>query len=231
MDVGEIGGWVKTHPVPTAAIVFTGGLALLWMLGYIGGGAGASASSGGNNLAAFYGAEAASAQAGAAVQLATLQTAAQTAQTKIQADAATVINAAQTNAAQIINGQNVGAAVQRAGIDSATTLGLSWNQDLATFNNNATTQFVTKTNADAATAQNFTNNAYAAQIAASHDNANLLQTALQTVIPNELNRYGSAIVGLPGIGTVNALSGNTWDINGLISMGYTPAQAAAKAGV
>lgn len=253
VQLGEIGGWVKEHPVPTAAIVFTGGLALLWMLGYIGGGAGASASSGApNNLAAFYGAEAASAQAGAAIQIATLQTASDTAKTKIQADAATAIASTSANMQTTINAQNTAAATDVAtqnfqtsaaiaGIQSATTLGaawdkyltdtaLSWNADLAAFDTNATTRFVTKTNTDAATQQNLQNNEFASQQASIHENASLLQTILQQVIPHELALTGgTSTTSLPGVGTVTQF-GQTATPNQAIALGFTPAQAAAMWG-
>jgi hypothetical protein len=212
MNFGEIGTWAKTHPLATGAIVFGGGLGLLYLLGYIGGGSSSAGNAAqANGVAAFYAAEAAQAGAGAAIEVQTLQSQAATAQAKIAADAATAITGAQANRDILINGQNTGAAYSIAG------LGLQ-----GTLSNNAT-----------ALASTLSNNATQESINANNTRAGLLQTALNTVIPIELNRSGSAVFHVPGdMGEgIQVASGNVWDINSLVAMGYSPTQAQSIAGV
>lgn len=107
MDFAEIKGIAEDHPVATGAVIFVGGVLILYMLGYIGGGSAASASS--NNAgvaAAYYNAEAAQTVAGTQLQIAQANNTAATAQAQIAADAATKINAAQVAGATAINQSN-----------------------------------------------------------------------------------------------------------------------------
>lgn len=199
----DAGDWMGEHPYATGAIIFGGGLALLWMFGYLGGG-GSQQAAAPNNAAAFYAAEAASTQAGAAIQLGTLQTQAQTAQAKLQADAAVAINESNNGAAMTINQQNTGSANTIAGL---SLLG-------------------TQSNNDATTAQVNNNNYYAYVTAKSHDDATLASTALTGIIPQELAMgQGFGNFFLPNGQTISVNTGAPTSINTLIGMGYSPAQA------
>lgn len=73
----KIEALAEKHPLATGAIVFVGGLVLLYLLGYLGSAGSSSTSSNpGNGAAAFYQAEAAQTASGNALQAAQLQTAA-----------------------------------------------------------------------------------------------------------------------------------------------------------
>lgn len=87
--------WAEQHPYMTAAIVFGGGLAVLYMLGYLGGGSGSAQSGAANMAAAYYAAEAQQAVAGTQLNMATVQANAQTQGQQIQANAA--LGIAQSN--------------------------------------------------------------------------------------------------------------------------------------
>jgi hypothetical protein len=97
--------WGEAHPWEMGAIVLVGALVLLWLFGAFSKSSSGSAtdSSGAStsNVAAYYGAEAASTQAGAAVQIATLQTAASTNQNQSNNDAAVAIDAADNKTSQL----------------------------------------------------------------------------------------------------------------------------------
>lgn len=221
MDTGQVGGWIKAHPYATGGIVFVGGLGLLYLLGYIGGGSAVAADAGTANLAsAFYGAEAAQAQAGAAVQIQTLQSQADTNQAKINADAATAINASNNGMAMTINGQNTSAAV-------AGQLSSDFTTRYVNESNDYTTQFVTQSNNSTAL-QEATNNLYAQQYANDQNNqANLMQTILGTIIPQELVLgKGTANLAVSGVGSVNVNAAPAAPAQ-LAAAGMTPAQIQA----
>jgi hypothetical protein len=203
MNWGKISGWIEEHPFATGAIVFGGGLALLYLFGFIGGGSAAPAAN--SSAAAFYAAEAAQSQAGAAIQLGTLQTAAQTAQAKIQADAATAIAQTGADMQTTINAQNTGSANTIAGLELQGTM-----------SNNATVL-----------AQTQSNNWAAYQTALSHDQANTLQLAMNTVIPAEMAMTGGvAQFNIPGFGKT-AIYGGYMTPNDLIAQGFDPAKVLA----
>jgi hypothetical protein len=216
-SLSDAGEWMKQHPYATGAIVFGGGLALLWLFGYIGGGSSSqTSSSGGNTTAAYYAAEAAQSQAGAAIQLGTLQTQAATAQAKIQADAATAINESNNQATMTVNQQNTGSANTIAGLELQGTM------------HNADTAYLTAVS----------NNASATAINDSNNSASIWQTIYGTLFPAEIAQTG-------GWGVVNAPSGQAVYIGAgsglsyaigqgpaaLAARGYTPAQFAALSGL
>lgn len=152
--------WAEDHPILAVVSGLGAVLVLLWLFGFFGS---SSSSSSGNSLAsAYYSAEAAQAQAGAAIQQTTLTTASQTAIAGIQANAATAIAATQYGAATTINGQNAGAGVA-----------ISHDQLLATINSN-----------DDALAASNTAAGFAAQTAQAGFAAQSMQNLLG-IIPTE----------------------------------------------
>jgi hypothetical protein len=216
MDWGKISGWIEEHPFATGAIVFGGGLALLYLFGFIGGGS-AAAPAANNSAAAFYGAEAAQSQAGAAIQLGTLQTQAATAQAKIQADAATAIAATGASMQTTINGQNTGSANTIAGYEAATSQYAASTQLQATASNNATVL-----------AQTISNNDTAARVNDSNNNATIWQTAMNTIIPQEMVFGGGhAQTNLGEYGTFWGSSGTYVSPTTLAAQGFSPADIAA----
>lgn len=93
MNFGEIGTFAQSHPVAIGVGVFAiGGLFLLMR--------GRSSAPAPNTAGvdSYFAAQAAQSQAGAAIQIATLETAAQTAQTKTLADASVANNTTWANA-------------------------------------------------------------------------------------------------------------------------------------
>jgi hypothetical protein len=140
MNFNEVVGWAEHHPTESIIIGAGGVLAILWMLGYIGGGSGTQGAadqtgSTANLAAAYYAAEAQQAVVGGQIQVATIQAAAATAMNSSNNNAAVAINAAQTGAATTINQQNVGGA-----------LGLGEQNLQATYNNNATAGAIAQSN-------------------------------------------------------------------------------------
>src|SRR6185436_19434237 len=93
--------WAEEHPLPAAAIVFGGGLVVLWALGFFTR-SGSNDSGTANMAAAYYAAEAQQAVIGGQIQQATLTTAAATKQAEIQAGAATSIAQIQATTDQTI---------------------------------------------------------------------------------------------------------------------------------
>jgi hypothetical protein len=135
MDLKEIAHWAESHPVPTIVIGAGGLIAVLYLLGYFSPSPQASSGGDQNVAAAYYAAEAAQAQVGGAIQVATIQAAAATAMNASNNNAAVAIDAAQTGAAQTINAQNVNGA-----------LGLGDQQLQATYNSNATAASIAGSN-------------------------------------------------------------------------------------
>lgn len=227
MKFDDIGKWMGEHPWLTGGAIVGGGLGLLWLFGFFSSSTSSTDTGQTNMAAAYYAAEAAQAAAGAQIQAISLQTTAATAQDQINANAAVAINGANTGAATTINQQNTGSAntiagygetVGLAGITGTTqqVLGVSSNQLQAT-----------QINANAATTQNQSNNTTAASVATTGANAGEVNTALQTIIPQEIamsGGYGNFI--LPGAGYATVNTGAAAPINQLISSGYTPAMAA-----
>jgi hypothetical protein len=210
MDWKGVGGWIEEHPYATGGIVFVGGLAVLWWLGYLGGSSGSSSASNGsaNLAAAYYAAEAAQTTAGTQLQMETVADTNATAQVQIQANAATAINAANANASTLINGQNAGA-----------TVSLGEQDLLATQSNNATSLATVNSN-----------NAFAFQTQQEHDQATNLASLINGILPAELAATG-------GVGAVSltpggaAVSSGWSNPNSLASQGFTQTQINTILGV
>lgn len=193
--------WAKEHPWMAGALTLGAVFILLWLLGFFGSSSSSSSSSSGTNLAAaYYNAEAAQTTAGTQLQMATEAYAAQTAQDQIQANAATGIATTQANMYTTIGGQN-------AGVETA----LGNDQLLASNNANDDAQ---------ATALGEANFAY--QTAQAGYTAASLQTAMNTIIPQEIAFGGGTTqIGIPGVGTYSADLGAP-SPNDLAAMGYSP---------
>lgn len=213
-DFGEIYDWMGKHPYATGGIIVVGGLGILYLLGFFDK-AQASGDQGQTNMAAaYYAAEAAQAAAGAQIQGISLVTTAQTSQTKIAADAATAINAQNTFRDVTVNQQNTGSANTIAAIGG--TVGLA---DIS----GQVQQ--TRINADAATSQNASNNLTAAQIAKITTDAANVNTALQTIVPQELAMSGGfGNFSLPGQGGFTVNTGAFLDPDQLRALGFGPNQ-------
>jgi hypothetical protein len=124
MSLSEVTAWAGEHPYATGGIVLGGGLVLLWAFGFFsgsGGGGGAQTS----GAAAFYGAEAAQAQIGGAIQIATLQTAAATNQAGIAAQNDQALANIQATAAVVLNGQNGASSGNLAQIQATNAVDLA----------------------------------------------------------------------------------------------------------
>lgn len=141
MDFGDMVKWAEGHPVPTVIIGAGGLIAILWMLGYIGGGSAQQGADQGtqNMAAAYYAAEAQQAVVGGQIQMATIQAAAATAINNANDNAAVELGHTQATAAMTINAQNVGGA-----------LGLGAQNLQATYSNNQTARQIAVNNAHAA---------------------------------------------------------------------------------
>jgi hypothetical protein len=192
-DLKAMMHWAEAHPWATGGIVLGGGLAVLWLLGAFSKPSGGASDSGSNNAGAYYAAEAAQAQAGAAIQATTLQTAAATAQNQSDNAAMVAIDAAnnvtsRVNSAGYFNMQTAGnlsdnATARALGSQATTvalgaqktTLGLGNQQLQATVaqSNNALAAAVASTSAQVKTTQ------IVATSAAYHD-------YLTTAMPAEL---------------------------------------------
>jgi hypothetical protein len=183
MDMGDIGKMIEKHPLATGAIVFGGGLVLLWALGYLGGGSASSAASGTTNLAAaYYAAEAAQTTAGTQLQIATVAANSQDAIATTQANAAVAINGAQQDALTTLGGQS---------LTGAQTL----------YNDNLISS-TTSANDTAQTA--ISQSAYDLDTANANNSAAEYLAALNGIVPQLISQgYGAGIV-LPGIGALSA---------------------------
>jgi hypothetical protein len=212
MDIGKT---VEEHPYVTGAVVFGGGLALLWLFGFFSSTSSTSSTDTAttNMAAAYYAAEAQQATAGTQLNIAQDYTQAQTDQTQIQANAAVAINAAQTGAATQI-------AVTQYGAMTSIAAGQY----------NAATQIAATQGADALATTN-NNNYYAFQTNQANNAAAEYQTVLGTIIPQELALTGgSAAVSLPGFGSGTVNRTGVVSINDLIAQGYSPQQAGSMVG-
>jgi hypothetical protein len=165
----------------------------------------------------YIGGGAAAAPDNTAANMAAAYYAAEAAQTAggTQVQLATVQSAAQT--AQVTAQANAAQAIAAAQANMYTTLGQQ-------------SQTIAQTNANDALAAANANAAYAAQTAEYGDQANEYTTMLNTIIPQEMattggygNFYG------PGGLFASVNTGAPNDINGLISMGYSPSEANAIA--
>lgn len=200
MDVMD---WAEKNPWLAGGIVFGGGLAVLWLLGFFS--SGSSSNSGANNMAAaYYAAEAAQATAGTQLQMATVSATNQTAQVQAQANAAEAIATAQYGAATTINGQNA----------SATTA-LGNDQLLASVNNSNNVAATTRFQITNTTLADYINSILAPEVAATG------------------GLYTGSIAGLPGTTgnvTFAASPGGTGvpgSPNYYLNEGYSPADALA----
>lgn len=212
-NMRSIGGWIEEHPYATGGIVFGGGLVLLWMFGYIGGGSGDGNSGSSNLAAAYYGAEAAQTTAGTQLQMATVQANAQQGIATTQANAAVALGHIQA--------------------DMQTTLG----QQTANVANTQTVNdtIVANHSADDALATVNSNNYFANLTATTHDNTSVALAALNGIIPQALYYGGASGAGgyVPGLGSFAIGSGSGaagGNPNVLRAAGYTPSQINAIVG-
>lgn len=170
--------YAEEHPYIAGAVVFGGGLVLLWALGYLGGGSSTTSSADAatqSMAAAYYAAEAAQTQAGTALNIATVQANAQTQGALIQAQGAVAINQSNNTAATSI----------------ASSMYNADMQDTASANAAATQQAQYAAQTAQVQANDAMNTAnlqalYNKQTAIAGDNAQSLQTAMNTIIPQEL---------------------------------------------
>jgi len=165
----EVIEWAEKHPAYAGAIVFVGGLGLLWFLGYLG--PSSSSSNQANNQAQT--------AATTEQQLATAYYAAEAA----QSTAGTQLQLAQVNdqaAVNIAGGNNQAAIAMNAANNTTQQLGYT------TYGNLGTTQ------ANDALAASNNGNAYAYQTAAAADQAANYNTLFSTTIPYELALTGGA---------------------------------------
>ena len=161
--------WAEEHPAYAGAIVFVGGLALLWFLGYLG--PSSSSSNQANNqqqqaaiteqqlATAYYAAEAAQSTAGTELQLA-----------QVNDQAAVNIAGGQNQAAVAINAANN--TTQQLGYTTAGGLGTTQANDALAASENA--------------------NQYSAAVAQTYANAANYNTLFNTTIPYELALTGGA---------------------------------------
>jgi hypothetical protein len=215
-NMGEIGDMIKKHPLATGAIVFGGGLVLLWAFGYLGGSSSSSSSaaSGTNNLAAaYYAAEAAQTTAGTQLQIAQVAGNTQEALATTQANAAVAINGAQQDALTTLGGQ------------SATTAQTAYNDNLVS----------STTSANDAAYEAVTGSNNALETTFANNQTSEVLAALNGIIPQQLAMGAGADYNLPGFGTISAgahvpsvgpLSGPTQ----AASLGFTPAEIQAMFG-
>lgn len=214
--------WVGQHPYLAGATVFGGGLALLWLFGFFSSSSGSQAAS--PNLAgAFYQAEAAQTQAGAAIQIATLQTASDTAKTKIQADAATAIQSSQSDMAMTINSQNVG----RDNIVGGYALTASQTQSYADLTTAQYALQATMHNSDNLAMEHASDNAMQTTINDSNNQASVLSLFYNNVLPNLLSLRGGA-GDIQGIGTSRlGIGTGAYTPDQLRASGFSEAQIAS----
>lgn len=106
--------FAKEHPVQAGAIVFVGGAAILYFLGFFGSSSSSSANSGQDAASAYYAAESAQGQAGDELQAVQIEEQAQTEQTALN-----------DSASQNINSTWAGANVTTNASNNATALGLA----------------------------------------------------------------------------------------------------------
>lgn len=211
MSFAELKSWVEAHPYEAAAIGGIAVIALLYLLGYFGGG---SSSTDQNLASSFYSAEAAQTAAGSAQQIATIQAATATAIAADQYNAAEAIATTQANAATTINSQNVGAQLGLAGDALLATQANDAANVTMNASNNATSIANTKTVGDAAVL------------------ATIFGKTIPTEIASGVKNFG--ITNPIGGGTINV--GKNVGVQPLTpkaakAAGYTPAQFAKITGL
>jgi hypothetical protein len=219
MDIAQT---VEEHPYVTGAVVFGGGLAILWLFGFFSSTSSTSSTDTAttNMAAAYYAAEAQQATAGTQLNIAQDYTQAQTDQTAIQANAAVAINAAQTGAATQIAASQYNTAGYIANVQGADMVAM-----------NASNNWLGSVQSADAANTAASNNWYALQTTNANNSAAQYQTVLGTIIPQELALSGGgAAFALPGVGTGAVNLSGTVNINQLIGQGYSPQQAQAIAG-
>jgi hypothetical protein len=205
----EVIEWVEKNPVPAFVVGGVVVLGVMWFMGVFSSPAASSNGGQTNMAAAYYAAEAAQAQAGAQIQLATVQATNQTAQVTANANAAEAIAATEANMQTTLGGQT---------LTGQQTL---YNDELLSAQTSAN-DAVQSSNINAANTLAVTN---------SNNWANEFLAALNGVIPQEVAQTGAASVTLPGLGNfqVGPTAGAP-NINQAIAAGYTPAQALALYG-
>lgn len=204
--------WVEKNPWLAAIIGIGGVLIIMWLLGFFSSSSSSTSSSnqGTNLAAAYYNAEAAQTTAGTQLQMATEYYTNQTAQAQIQANGAEAIASTQAGMYTTLGQQN-----------ASTTTALGNDQLLASENSND----------DALNASN-TAAMYGYQTANAGYNASIWNTAMGTVIPQELalsGGYGN--FALPGYGAATVNTGVGITPNILESQGFTPTGAAQLYGL
>jgi hypothetical protein len=217
--------WFEAHPVAGGAILFGGGLGLLWLFGFFGSSSSSASSSNTaatNMAAAYYGAEAQQAVVGGQMQIASEQFAAQTAQTGLQANAAVAINQANATASQNIASSMYNSATQinAANTNAAVQLGSVQANDASQ---------LASVQANDALAATASNNAYAYLTNVAGNAANQNITAMQTIIPQELALTGGTSFNMNYGGQDYNLSSFAPPPNTpayAAYAGYTPAQVA-----
>lgn len=204
--------WIEAHPWLAAALGLGGVLILLWLLGFFGSSSTSSSNTSSNNLAsAYYAAEAAQTTAGTQLNIATVEANSQDALATTQANAATAIAATQAGMYTTLGQQN-----------ASTTTALGNDQLLASNNSND----------DALAAAN-TAAAYGYQTAVAANNASVLSSYLNNVVPTAMTYGGGfnqAYLGT-GIGDVSFAPTSTYaSPTQLYAQGYTQAGVAAIEG-
>jgi len=236
MNTKEVMHWVEAHP--GESILIGGGvvIALLWLFGAFSKSAPAADTSGQSLAAAYYAAEAQQAVVGGQIQMANISATASTAQALIGANAAQAINATNATAATTLNQQNASAAttINSQNVGAATTINA---QNVAGAENIAGQQFgfltlannnqllATEHNNNTALAALQSNNATAQAINLTNAQASITNTALHTIVPQELSYVHQGNFGLPLVGSFTVNTGGTPDVNQMLSLGLTPEEA------
>lgn len=230
--------YAKEHPYIVGVGVFGGGLLILWWLGYF---SSSKADAGVANMAAaYYSAEAQQAVVGGQLQMATVQAAAQTAGQQIQANAA--LGIAQANDSRDIavaasmynaNVQEADLAAGSANYIAGTQAAYAYNTAVQQANIAASSaNYIAGTQAAYAYNTAVANNMYAYMTNQTNQQASLATTAMQTIIPQEIAATGGYAAGnVPGLGAFAVNTQGVYNVNQLISQGYTPQQAMQIAGV
>jgi hydroxylamine reductase (hybrid-cluster protein) len=226
-DLSHPLAYAEEHPYVAGAIVFGGGLALLWLFGFFSSSSGSGTDSATTSMAAaYYAAEAQQAVAGTQLNIATEQAQAATAQTALQTGAAVAIEQAhgtteQNIAASMYGSQTtLGLAGTAAGV---TTAGYAADVAKTGIVYGAQTAAV---QANDAMNTSIAGNSYAYLTAKAGTDAAALQDAMHTIIPQELAMYGQSGF-TTQIGGQQFASGLWGNPNIARASGFDPAQVAA----
>jgi hypothetical protein len=227
-DLSHPLAYAEEHPYVAGAVVFGGGLALLWLFGFFSSSSGSGTDAATTSMAAaYYAAEAQQAVAGTQLNIATEQAQASTDQAQIQANAAVAIEQAHGTTAQNIASSMYASntTLGQAGFDAQTTQA-SYAADVAKTGivYGAQTQQV---QANDATAASVASNNYAYLTSVSNNHAAEFTDAVHTVVAPELARsggYGNFSLGDLGFMSVN--TGAPQDPGNLLTRGYDPATVA-----